>query len=111
MNVSTDGRWIASVHERHQGEGLPVNELVVIAADGSAMSRLASGRDFYAFPRWSPDGSRVAFIAWDFPRMPWDGTELLVVDVASDGSAGPSRAVAGASVNRSSSRPGAPTVR
>jgi len=95
MNVSTDGRWIASVHERHQGEGMPVNELVVIAADGSAMSTLASGRDFYAFPRWSPDGSRIAFIAWDFPRMPWDGTELLAVDVASDGSAGPSRAVAG----------------
>ena len=95
MNVSPDGRWIASVHERHQGEGMPVNELVVIAADGSEMSTLASGRDFYAFPRWSPDGARIAFIAWDFPRMPWDGTELLVVDVASDGSAGPSRAVAG----------------
>jgi dipeptidyl aminopeptidase/acylaminoacyl peptidase len=95
MNVSPDGRWIASVHERHQGEGMPVNELVVIAADGSAMWTLASGRDFYAFPRWSPDGARIAFIAWDFPRMPWDGTELLVVDVASDGSAGPSRAVAG----------------
>jgi dipeptidyl aminopeptidase/acylaminoacyl peptidase len=95
MNVSPDGRWIASVHERHQGEGMPINELVVIAADGSAMSTLASGRDFYAFPRWSPDGARIAFIAWDFPRMPWDGTELLVVDVASDGSAGPSRAVAG----------------
>jgi len=95
MNVSPDGRWIASVHERHQDEGMPVNELVVIAADGSAMSTFASGRDFYAFPRWSPDGARLAFIAWDFPRMPWDGTELLVVDVASDGSAGPSRAVAG----------------
>jgi dipeptidyl aminopeptidase/acylaminoacyl peptidase len=95
MNVPPDGRWIASVHERHQGEGMPINELVVIAADGSAMSTLASGRDFYAFPRWSPDGARIAFIAWDFPRMPWDGTELLVVDVASDGSAGPSRAVAG----------------
>jgi dipeptidyl aminopeptidase/acylaminoacyl peptidase len=95
MSVSPDGRWIASVHERHRDGGMPVNELVVIAADGSAMSTLASGRDFYAFPRWSPDGARIAYIAWDFPRMPWDGTELLVVDVASDGSAGPSREVAG----------------
>ena len=95
MSVSPDGRWIASVYERHRDEGMPVNELVAIAADGSVMSTLASGRDFYAFPRWSPDGARIAFIAWDFPRMPWDGTELLVVDVASDGSAGPSREVAG----------------
>ena len=95
MNVSPDGRLIASVHERHQGDGVPVNELVVIPADGSAMSTLASGRDFYAFPRWSPDGARIAFLAWDFPRMPWDGTELLVVEVASDGSPGPSRVVAG----------------
>jgi len=95
MSVSPDSRWIASVHERHRDEGVPVNELVVIAADGSVMSTLASGRDFYAFPRWSPDGARIAFIAWDFPRMPWDGTELLVVDVASDGSAGSCREVAG----------------
>jgi len=95
MDVSPDGRRIAAVHERHEGEGLPVNELVVIAADGSSMSTLVSGRDFYAFPRWSSDGSRIAFIAWDFPRMPWDGTELAVVDVAPDGSPGASRAVAG----------------
>ncbi|MGA9159807.1 MAG: prolyl oligopeptidase family serine peptidase [Actinomycetota bacterium] len=95
LDVSPDGRRIACVRERHGDDGMPVNELVVIAADGSSTSMLASGRDFYAFPRWAPDGARVAFVAWDFPRMPWDGTELLVVEVASDGSAGSSRSVAG----------------
>ena len=95
MDASPDGRWLACVRERHDGEGMPDNELVVVAADGSATSTIASGRDFYAFPRWSRDGARVAFIAWDFPQMPWDGTELHVVDVADDGSAGSTRSVAG----------------
>jgi dipeptidyl aminopeptidase/acylaminoacyl peptidase len=34
------------------------------------------GHDFIMQPRWHPDGDRIAWIAWDHPRMPWDGTEL-----------------------------------
>ena len=95
MDVSPDGTRIAAVHERHEGEVMPSNELVLIAADGSSISSLASGRDFYACPRWSPDGARLAYLAWDFPRMPWDGTELSVIEVGPDGSAGAVRTVAG----------------
>ena len=29
-------------------------------------------------PRWSPDGTRLAWVRWDHPRMPWDGTELCI---------------------------------
>ena len=47
---------------------------------------LVSGSDFYAYPAPSPDGTRLAWICWDHPRMPWDGTELRVA--ALDG-AGP----------------------
>ena len=43
-----------------------------------AMRVLVSGSDFYAFPAPSPDGTRLAWICWDPPRMPWDGTELRV---------------------------------
>jgi dipeptidyl aminopeptidase/acylaminoacyl peptidase len=66
------------VRERHEGDEV-VNDLVSFPSDGSAAPVvLAAGRDFYAAPRPSPDGSRLAWLEWDHPRMPWDGTELVV---------------------------------
>src|SRR5207247_240164 len=66
--VFADGRLIVCVRETH-GAGEPTNELVVLPTDGSADSRvIATGRDFYAGPRPSPDDARLAWIAWDHPR-------------------------------------------
>ncbi len=48
-------------------------------------SVLATGYDFYSTPRLSPDGSRLAWLSWRHPLMPWDGTELWVADVDDDG--------------------------
>ena len=71
------GRMVC-VRERHDGDEV-VNDLVSLELDGSAEPVVvASGRDFYAAPRLSPDGSRLAWLEWDHPRMPWDGTELVV---------------------------------
>lgn len=96
LEVSPDGRLLACVRERHAGEGLPENELVVLPTDGSAAPLVvASGRDFYAAPRFSPDGERLAWLEWDLPNMPWDGCELLVAAVREDGGLGPPRRVAG----------------
>ncbi len=93
--VFADGRLIVCVRETHGG-GEPVNELVVLAADGSEQPRVvASGRDFYASPRPSPDGSRLAWLAWDHPHMPFEGTDLCVGDVGADGSCANARRVAG----------------
>jgi dipeptidyl aminopeptidase/acylaminoacyl peptidase len=93
--ATPDGRLIVSVRETHDGAEV-TNELVALPADGSAAPRtIASGRDFYATPRVSPDGRRVAWIEWDHPRMPWDGTELQVADLAPDGTVGEPRRVAG----------------
>ncbi|CAM5562352.1 prolyl oligopeptidase family serine peptidase [Streptomyces hirsutus] len=39
---------------------------------------------FVTGPRLSPDGRRAVWLAWDHPRMPWDGTELRLADVAPD---------------------------
>jgi dipeptidyl aminopeptidase/acylaminoacyl peptidase len=96
MSVSPDGRLVACVRERHEGDGLPVNELVVLPFDGSSSPvEVAAGRDFYACPRFSPDGGRLAWIEWDMPQMPWDGTELMVAPVRQDGGLEEPRSVAG----------------
>jgi dipeptidyl aminopeptidase/acylaminoacyl peptidase len=63
------------VRESHERDGEPVNELFHL--DHGVV---ASGHDFYAAPRLSPDGKRLAFITWDHPRMPWDGTDLWVAN-------------------------------
>jgi dipeptidyl aminopeptidase/acylaminoacyl peptidase len=76
-----DGGWFVCVRERH-GSGEPVNEIVAVATDGSMRTVLvASGADFYASPRVSPDGRSVAWIQWMHPSMPWDATELWIADL------------------------------
>ncbi|MEV0126673.1 prolyl oligopeptidase family serine peptidase [Streptomyces sp. NPDC050703] len=66
------------------------------ADDRTAVRELSDGAHrFVTGPRLSPDGGRVAWVAWDHPRMPWDGTELIVADVRADGAFGPARAFAG----------------
>jgi dipeptidyl aminopeptidase/acylaminoacyl peptidase len=56
---------------------------------------LAAGRDFYASPRISPDGRRLAWLEWDHPNMPWDGTELRLAELDGDSLAGDPVTVAG----------------
>ncbi|MEU3250751.1 prolyl oligopeptidase family serine peptidase [Streptomyces sp. NPDC006997] len=66
------------------------------ARDRDAVRELTAARQrFVTGPRLSPDGRRAAWLAWDHPRMPWDGTELLVADVDADGTFHEPRTVAG----------------
>jgi dipeptidyl aminopeptidase/acylaminoacyl peptidase len=93
--VFADSRLIVCVRETH-GEGEPRNELVVVPSDGSGEPRVVvTGRDFYAAPRPSPDGTQLAWLAWDHPRMPFEGTDLCLGDLAPDGSILKERRVAG----------------
>ncbi|MFF7853077.1 prolyl oligopeptidase family serine peptidase [Streptomyces sp. NPDC007904] len=92
------------VLEEFTGEG-PSDVRRVLAAvplDGSAAGDRGAVREltgerhrFVTGARLSPDGRRAAWLAWDHPRMPWDGTELLVADVAPDGTLRDARTVAG----------------
>ncbi len=49
---------------------------------------LVTGPDFVSSPRLSPDGSRLAWLEWDHPDMPWDATRLRVAPIAADGTLG-----------------------
>ena len=95
LRLVSSGELLVCVRERHQGEDV-VNELVALPVDGSADPWVvASGHDFYAAPRPSPDGRRLAWLTWDRPCMPWDGADLWVADLGPDGRLGPARHVAG----------------
>ncbi|MFF1476399.1 prolyl oligopeptidase family serine peptidase [Streptomyces sp. NPDC058301] len=66
------------------------------AEDRSRVRELSDGRHrFVTGPRLSPDGSRVAYLAWDHPNMPWDGTELILAGVGEGGVFAGARPVAG----------------
>ena len=83
FSLSPDGAEVWCVQERHEA-GKVTRAIVAVPLDGSAaedaeaIRELVSGSDFYAFPTPSPDGSRLAWVCWNHPRMPWDGTELRV---------------------------------
>ncbi len=75
-----DGRFfpdgsIVCVRESH-GDGEAVNEIVIIDPDTREVEVLVTGRDFYASPRPSSDGTKLLWLEWDHPNMPWDGTVL-----------------------------------
>ncbi|WP_225835662.1 prolyl oligopeptidase family serine peptidase [Streptomyces sp. NK08204] len=76
--------------------------LAAVPLDGSAADDRGAVREltddrhrFLTGARLSPDGRRAAWLVWDHPRMPWEGTELLVAEVADDGTLGPPDTVAG----------------
>ena len=97
--INAEGvRWFG-VRERHAASGRVadvVNELVVVSLDGSREPfAIAEGRDFYSTPRISPDGRRLSWLSWNLPWMPWDGCELWIADLASDGTLSSERRVAG----------------
>lgn len=72
------------------------NTIASLDANGQAPQQiLVSGNDFYSSPRLSPDGSKLAWLTWHHPNMPWNGTELWVAPVADGGTLGEAIRIAG----------------
>lgn len=92
--VSPDGRWLAYVHHED-----PHDRIAVVDTAGKSWPQiLIEGDDFYMQPRFSPDGKRFCWIAWNHPQMPWDGTRLYLADVLSNDGLprlGPAQLIAG----------------
>jgi len=97
--LAADRREVWCVQERHE-DGKVTRAIVAVPLDGSAADNpeavriLVTGSDFFAYPTPSPDGKWLAWICWNHPYMPWDGTELRVAPVE-DGMPGKGRLLKG----------------
>ncbi len=76
--ISPDGQWVLFVHSYER-----VDVLGLVDSRGTQWPiNLVRGSDFYMHPTWHPDGDRVAWVEWDHPNMPWDGTRLKMARLA-----------------------------
>lgn len=88
---------IVAVREDHTMSDIAaINTIVAVdPAQGTVGTVLAEGWDFYMYPRISPNGRQMAWICWNHPNMPWDGTELWIANIGDDGKLSGHQRVAG----------------
>ncbi len=81
------GRIICVCEDHSNSVGEVTNSLVSLdLGSGDEVKIIVSGNDFYSSPCISPDGFRLAWLSWNHPNMPWDGTELWMGELNADGS-------------------------
>jgi len=95
MDVEHD-RIICIREDHRAADAEPVNTIVSISPLSENEGRvLLSGNDFYSSPRINPDGNQLAWLTWNHPNMPWDGTELWIGDIVLDGTIENHKKIAG----------------
>ena len=77
-----DSNWVLALQENHHASKIEDIETTLVAVDSATKTVhvVAKGADFYAFPRFSPDGRQVCWTQWNHPNMPWNYTELWLAD-------------------------------
>jgi dipeptidyl aminopeptidase/acylaminoacyl peptidase len=86
------------IREDHTSKGEPKNTIVSVSFNGGDDGKiLMEGNNFYSTARLSPDGTKLAFLTWNHPNMPWDGCELWVADIEPGGTLHHPELVAGSS--------------
>ena len=88
---------LIAVQEDHSVPGAEaINQIVSLGlGDTDVVTVLATGFDFYAAPRLSPNGQQLAWLCWSHPHMPWNSTELWIAEVSADGGLAHPRRIAG----------------
>ncbi len=82
LTVDEKRQLLYAVQEDHSHSDLqPLNRLVKICLQSGEIFALTQGCDFYSSPALSPDGRQLAYICWNHPQMPWDGTELHIAEL------------------------------
>ncbi|KAF7291529.1 Peptidase-S9 domain-containing protein [Mycena kentingensis (nom. inval.)] len=74
---------LVAIWEDHTNATTPAsvsNKLCVIDTQANVVSELVSGADFYASPKFSPDGSKIVWKNWMLPYMPWETADLFIAD-------------------------------
>jgi dipeptidyl aminopeptidase/acylaminoacyl peptidase len=91
----TRNRLVVVREDHRDGSAHAVATIVAVALESGSAEVLVQGHDFFSSPKLSPDGRRLAWLSWDHPDMPWDGTDLWVAEVSTDGKLANQRHVAG----------------
>ena len=84
--LAPGGRFLVAVRERHEA-GEVTNDIAAIPITGDIPGeqvQLAGGHDFFLWPTFDAGGSRMAWVAWDHPNMPWDTTVLYEAEIGED---------------------------
>lgn len=75
----------------------PKAAMVAVPLAGGVPVVLVEGEDFYSSPTLSPDGRSLAWLSWNHPAMPWDGTCLWLADLDAAGRPRDAHVIAGGS--------------
>ena len=68
---------IITVCEDHSNPTSIKNFIAGLNLEGSLeINPMVTGSDFYAYPRLNKECSKICWIQWNHPNMPWDKTEL-----------------------------------
>jgi dipeptidyl aminopeptidase/acylaminoacyl peptidase len=72
--LSPDGRWLLYVYSDGH-----TDLLGLVDASGKEWPiQLVKGATFYMQPAWRPGSENIAWVEWDHPNMPWDGTRIKI---------------------------------